>query len=172
MTSFFPNHRFVGFDHLFDELERASREKPQGYPPYNIIKESEENAVIQIAVAGFDINELDITVKENLLVISGENKNEENNYLYKGISTRNFERKFRLHEHAEVDRATLVNGILSVHITTRIPEEKKPRKISIAPVPSFTQIPQQESSPVFLTENVVGGAGADQAFDNTMASPH
>ena len=131
-----PLHRFtVGFDNidsLFDSLSRLD-ETSSSYPPYNIEKLSEDKYCITMAVAGFGEDEIDILVKENSLYISGrknETKNEEN-FLYKGIATRAFERSFELANHIRVEGAKLDKGLLSIELVKEIPESMKPRKIEI-----------------------------------------
>lgn len=139
MTTFdlSPLHRFsVGFDNidnLFDSLSRID-ETSSSYPPYNIERLSEDKYCITMAVAGFDESEIDIIVKENALYISGrknETKNEEN-FLYKGIAARTFERSFELANHIKVEGADLDKGLLSIELKKEIPEAMKPRKIEIA----------------------------------------
>ena len=131
-----PLQRFaVGFDQLFNEIDRlyANSSGNSTYPPYNIIKVDENTFKIEIAVAGFSENELDVTVENGHLVISGNitDRNNDLTYIHKGIGTRNFTRDFRLADHIEVADATLQNGLLIVTLNRIIPEEFKPRKISI-----------------------------------------
>ena len=127
----------VGFDRLMNTLDSASRvdESTFGYPPYNIEKVSEDAYRIVMAVAGFAENELDITAKENSLVISGrKDKAEEEGgvkYLHQGIANRAFERRFDLADHIKVTGAKLENGLLAVELAREIPEAMKPRTIAI-----------------------------------------
>ena len=107
-----------------------------GYPPYNIEKLGEDAYRITMAVAGFAEDELDVTVKENTLVISGQAKAEEGEesevqYLHRGIARRAFERRFELADTIKVQGAGLENGLLVISLQRVIPEEKKPRSIEI-----------------------------------------
>jgi molecular chaperone IbpA len=127
----------VGFDRLMQMLEDdfPRHANANSYPPYNIEKISNDEYHIEMAVAGFAMDDLDITVQENTLVITGarEKSKPENGeaYLYRGIATRNFTQEFKLADHIEVKNADLNNGMLSIHLKREIPEEKKPRKIAI-----------------------------------------
>jgi molecular chaperone IbpA len=124
----------VGFDRLFDEIERQfANSQPQGYPPYNVAQFDENEWAIAVAVAGFDMEDLDITLEKSVLTIEGvAPKGDENvNYLHKGIAGRNFRRQFTLADHIEVVEATLDRGILTVHLKREVPEELQPKKIEI-----------------------------------------
>jgi molecular chaperone IbpA len=124
----------VGFDRLFDFLENASRAEQDNYPPFDIEKVSDDSYRITLAVAGFKQNEIDITARQNLLVITGrkaENRNKDGNYLHVGIATRAFERRFELADFVRVENAELRDGLLSVDLIREIPEAMKPRKIEI-----------------------------------------
>lgn len=124
----------IGFDRLFDELGRtwANSSKADNYPPYNIIKVDENNWAIQVAVAGFGEDELDIERKDNVLHIKGERKaKDEQEYIHRGISARTFTRTFTLNENVEVKGATVINGILAISLEHIVPEEQKPKKIAI-----------------------------------------
>ena len=126
---------FVGFDRMFHTLdEQVNRGyNVPSYPPYNIIKLDELRHVIEVAVAGFTKDDIDITLQEGKLSIVGEhNQNiNEDNIVYKGIAERNFERSFTLAETVVVKSAELENGVLKVYLENKLPEEKKPKKISI-----------------------------------------
>jgi len=125
----------VGFDRL-QQLADAALQSDSGpnnaYPPYNI-EQLDENAYrITMAVAGFGETDLDITAKENTLVISGKLDEPEGvNYLHRGIAGRAFERRFELADHIKVAGANLVNGLLQIELAREVPEEKKPRQIAI-----------------------------------------
>jgi molecular chaperone IbpA len=124
----------IGFDHLFDELGRtwANSSKAENYPPYNIIKVDENNWAVQIAVAGFGEDEIDIERKHNVLYITGERKvKDEQEYIHRGISARSFTRTFTLNENVEIKGATVINGILAISLEHVVPEEQKPKKIQI-----------------------------------------
>lgn len=125
----------VGFDRMMNLLDSATRidEGALSYPPYNIEKLSEDDYRIVMAVAGFAEGDLDVTVKENSLVISGkkEKAEEDVNYLHRGIATRSFERRFDLADHIKVVGAKLENGLLYVDLVREIPEAMKPRSVKI-----------------------------------------
>ena len=125
----------VGFDRLANLLENASRATSQdtGYPPYNIETTGENAYRIEIAVAGFAPDELNIEVKENLLTVTGRKtaNDDARKYLHRGLAERNFERRFQLADHVEVTGASLENGLLHVELIRQIPEAQKPRRIEI-----------------------------------------
>lgn len=125
----------VGFDRLFNEMDRlySNSASNNSYPPHNIVKVDDDNFVIEIAVAGFNEDELDITIDQSQLVITGNtgDRTDSREYIHKGIGTRNFTRMFRLADHMEVNGAKLHNGLLSIEVSRIVPEELKPRKISI-----------------------------------------
>jgi len=121
----------VGFDHLFSLMERAS-DMSSGYPPYNIERSDETHYRITLAVAGFREQDLNIETRDGVLFVSGKTEETgQQNFLYRGIAGRHFERQFQLAEHVEVRGAKLQNGLLEVELERMIPEEKKPRKIMI-----------------------------------------
>ncbi|MBC3767766.1 Hsp20 family protein [Neptunicella marina] len=125
---------FIGFDHLASMIDNASRnEKQATYPPYNIELLADDKYRITMAVAGFAEPEIEIEVQENTLLVTGNKpgKDEERKFLHKGISERNFERKFQLGDHVKVLGADLQNGLLHIDLERVIPEAKKPRKIEI-----------------------------------------
>ena len=129
----------VGFDRMSRLMESALQLEgaAKGYPPYNIVKMDENQYRIEIAVAGFSTDEIDITAKGNKLVISGHISGDaDGDYLHKGIATRDFSREFALAETVEVSTANIVNGLLTVDLVNVIPDEKKPRKIDIGTVSS------------------------------------
>ena len=122
----------IGFDQLFQEFDSIQKENTTVYPPHNVVKLTEDSYVIELAVAGFAEPELDIETVENSLVITGEKSDkDEREYAHKGISARKFTRRFTLAEHVVVSGASLQNGILSICLERQVPEEKKPRKITI-----------------------------------------
>ena len=129
-----PNFRsFVGFDSLFDELEKVSNFKENSYPAYNIEKTGDLSYEITIALAGFKETQLNIELEQNVLTISTLNEEplENRNYIHKGIATRAFTKQFRLAENVEVDNASFENGLLVVKLHKNIPEADLPRKIEI-----------------------------------------
>ena len=126
----------VGFDRVFDLLDSvAANSSGNGYPPYNIEKAGDDAYRIVMAVAGFADNELNVTQKENELLVTGQTapvaEGEEKQFLYRGIAGRNFERRFQLADHVKVQGAKLANGLLTIELVREIPEEKKPRAITI-----------------------------------------
>lgn len=123
----------VGFDQLQSLLDSVTREAGSPtYPPYNIERLGESDYRISMAVAGFAESDLALEVKQNVLTISGKRAEPENaNYLHQGIAGRSFERRFQLADHVEVKGATLENGLLHVDLVRQIPEQLKPRRISI-----------------------------------------
>ena len=133
----------VGFDRVFDLLDSvASQSGTNGYPPYNIEKAGDNAYRIVMAVAGFAEAELNVTQKENELLVTGQTQNNQDDkqYLYRGIAGRNFERRFQLADHVKVTGAKLANGLLTIELQREIPEEKKPRAIPVqAETPALTQ---------------------------------
>ena len=130
-----PIQRFaVGFDQLFNDMDRmmSTQQTNSTYPPYNIVRVDSDNFIIEIAVAGFSEDELDISVDQGQLIITGSTiDSDERTYLHKGIGTRNFTRTFRLDHFIEVGEASIRDGLLIVNLTRVIPEDLKPRKIAI-----------------------------------------
>ncbi len=125
----------VGFDRMFDELARtAGSLNATNYPPYNIVRTAEHEYDIEIAVAGFEADELDVELQNGELTVKGENKAEAQrvgNYLHQGIASRNFTRKFALADHVEVRGVTVRNGIMTIKLEVVVPEHEKPKKIAI-----------------------------------------
>ena len=134
----FPRSHFIGFDHVWSEIERLSEMSDNKlFPPHNVVKHDESTFSIELALAGYSRDNLEIEVKEGnaLLVISGDNRvseDEDREYLHRGISGKKFTRTFRLSEHVVVDGADFVNGLLVINLRVEVPEEKRPRKISIS----------------------------------------
>ena len=131
----------IGFDRLFDEMERKFANSPNsnGYPPYNIVQIDENEYMITLAVAGFGMDNLEITKDGNILTIEGTSpKGGENvNYLHKGIAGRNFRREFTLADHVEVVQASLELGMLNIHLKREVPEALQPKKIAIKDFDGF-----------------------------------
>ncbi len=126
----------VGFDRMMKMLDSANRvsESEFSYPPYNIEKTGEDAYQVTMAVAGFSENDLDITVKESSLVVTGKKakaEDKEAKYLHRGIATRAFERRFDLADHIRVTGARMENGLLFIDLVREIPEAMKPRTIHI-----------------------------------------
>ena len=143
-VDFAPLYRSaIGFDRLASLIEAASKaEGPNGYPPYNIETVGENAYRIELAVAGFKADELDIQVKENLLTVTGRKtaNDEGRQYLHRGLAERNFDRRFQLADYVLVTGADLSDGLLSISLKRELPEALKPRKIEIAQAKSSTLI--------------------------------
>lgn len=137
-VDFSPLYRStVGFDRLFTMLDSLSQpDGGQTYPPYNIERTGNDAYRISMAVAGFSEDEISIEAHRNVLTVKGEKteteNSEESEVLYRGIASRAFERRFQLADHVEVKGAELKNGLLHIELVRNIPEEMKPRRISIA----------------------------------------
>ena len=134
---FTPLHRFaVGFDRMQRQLDAAlthGNDQAAAYPPYNIEMADEDSYRVTMAVAGFSSDDLDITVKEGTLYVSGTSSRDEEGvkYLHRGIAGRSFERRFQLAEHIEIVGASLADGLLHIDLKREIPEAMKPRTIAI-----------------------------------------
>ena len=125
----------VGFDRVFDELNRVQSTSQSNYPPYNIRKGNEEDSyLIELAVAGFGKDDLSVMVKENNLTIEGDISHKDSAFVHQGISQRKFSRNFVLAEDVLVKGSDLSNGILSIFLERVVPEEKKDRTINIGKV--------------------------------------
>jgi len=135
----------IGFDNLFTQIADVNSTKTQNYPPYNIIKKSDENYVIELAVSGFSINDLMIELKENILKVTGEKDEMDRDYIHKGIGARSFERKFTLAADLVVQDAEIIDGILVINLELIIPDHKKARTIDIGQ-------PKKSKKKQFLTE--------------------
>ncbi len=124
----------VGFDRLFDMLDQSTQIEPMtNWPPYNIEKAGEDQYVITMAIAGFSPDEIELTQKENLLLVTGQKKGSEEGrqYLHRGIATRAFKQTFNLADHVKVTGASLDNGLLTIQLVREVPEALKPRRIEI-----------------------------------------
>jgi molecular chaperone IbpA len=137
----------IGFDRLTRLADAAARldGASLSYPPYNIAATDENAYRVTMAVAGFGSDDLEITLKENELLVAGNARKEDETteYLHRGIARRAFERRFQLADHIRVAGASLDNGLLHVDLVREIPEEKKPRKIEIAQGPGPKTIDQK-----------------------------
>ena len=125
----------VGFDHMFDQLGRYVTDNvtSTGFPPYNIRKDGENNFVIEMALAGFNKKDIEIEVEDGTLSIRSikEDTSEADSEIYRGIAYRKFVRKFTLADAVVVNGAKLENGMLTIDLERVIPEEKKPRTITV-----------------------------------------
>ena len=132
------NRALVGFDRIFDDMERRfANQIASNYPPYNICRLQENLYEIEIAVTGFEKSEITVTVEQEKLTIVGQrNKNEDTTaeFLHRGLALRDFERTFTLAEHMKIISAQIKNGILQIRIERIVPEEMKPRVIDVVEV--------------------------------------
>lgn len=142
MTNFDPfslldSKFFVGYEPMlkrFNEVSQNFAKSIPNYPPYNIVKVDENKYVIEMAVAGFGKHNLDLEFQDGTLVISGNsavNKEDDGEFLFKGIADRAFTRKFSLADTVEIKNAELINGMLKIWLENIIPDSKKPKKIDI-----------------------------------------
>ena len=127
----------VGMDRMFRDLEQFSNSyvaSSTGYPPYNIEQVDDGKWVISMAIAGFGEEDIEVSQKERNLTVKGKikNKDDDNDFVHRGIANRSFERTFRLGEHVLVKNATLKNGMLAIDLEQEIPEEEKPKVIPIS----------------------------------------
>ncbi len=131
----YPRGSFIGFEELFKQLEGASVQQNNLYPPHNIVKYDDTRYGIELAVAGFTEKDLDIEYDKNTLYIKCKSTSDETatkkEYIHRGISQKKFVRSFRLAEHIEVTSAELIDGILTINLEHVVPENLKPRKINI-----------------------------------------
>jgi molecular chaperone IbpA len=132
----------IGFDRLARLMNAAASEAP-GYPPYNIEKTGEDSYRLTMAVAGFAPGDIDVTVQDNTLTVTGRaaNNGTEAKVLYRGIAGRAFERRFALADHIVVENASLQNGLLHVGLKRVVPEQLKPRRITVT-TPEVATAPQ------------------------------
>ena len=123
---------FIGFDDMLNKMHQVNK-NTSNYPPYNLIKTGEDSYLIEIAVAGFDEDDFDVELHDNVLTIKANvvDNDNETKYIHKGIATRSFERKFTLADTIVVEGASLNNGMLTLKLQNVIPDEKKPKKILI-----------------------------------------
>lgn len=147
-TALYP--QFVGFDQIFNELERlvdgSAPTRNTSFPPHNIIKLDDNKYVVEMAVAGFGQDEVDVEIQDGTLIVKGEKKDQtEVDYIYRGIATRSFTKSIRLNDTIEVRGAQFKDGILKIGLENVIPEHKKPRKIEFSKELNF-------SSPKLLQE--------------------
>jgi molecular chaperone IbpA len=136
--SFGPlHHATLGFERLFNDIEKMldsnSTKAISTFPPHNILKLDDSHYIVELAVAGFSKDEIDITVDDGNLVIKGEKEEKESDvqYLHKGIGTRSFTKTLRIADTVEVKGAEFKDGILKIGLENIIPEHKKPKKIEI-----------------------------------------
>ena len=128
--------QFVGFDTLFNELNEMAARKEPNFPAYNIAKDDEEHYRIEVALAGFSINDISIETEKGVLKIEANKSNERAHYIHQGIAQRGFSKMFRLAENIKVDDAQFVDGILTVALHREIPEADRPQKVAITNGPT------------------------------------
>lgn len=147
----YPRNAFLGFDHIFDQLENIHNHAKDTYPPHNVVKYDNMNYDIELAVAGFNQDHIDIEVKDHVLTITGDRpqRRDPDSYVHKGISARRFKKSYRLSEYTEVTGAKMMDGILTVRLEVILPEEKRPRKIEIG---KFNEVINDKSTKELLTE--------------------
>jgi molecular chaperone IbpA len=126
----------VGFDRLFEMLENSTpAANSENYPPFDLLKVGENEYRIELAVAGFKPDEIDITAQQNVLIVTGRKTDETDDrgsdYIYRGIANRSFERRFALADHIQVRGADLREGLLAIDLLREVPEAMKPKKIEI-----------------------------------------
>ena len=135
MLDLFKDPFFIGIDRELDRFRHASEvAAKQSYPPYDLVRIDDDNYTLTLAVAGFAKQEIDISVENNTLTVTGEAISDDTDdieYLHKGIAMRKFTRTFALGEYMEVVSAEINNGLLYISIRREIPEEKKPKQITI-----------------------------------------
>lgn len=162
MAELNPLYRtLVGFDRIASLMDQASRlDAAPGYPPFNVEQVGEDAFRIELAVAGFALDDLTIEYKQNSLIVAGVRKQPEGqrNFLHRGIAERSFERRFGLADHVLVAAAKLENGLLIIDLVRELPEVLKPRKIAIGDV---------TASPVKTKSKVVESQAAN---DETEAA--
>jgi len=134
----------LGFESMLRDIESIMQNSVETvsdkFPPHNIIKVNDTHYMVELAIAGFDEKEIDITVKDGLMTVKGEKQQTDNevSYLHKGIGTRSFSKTIRLADTIEVQGAAFKNGILSIGLENIIPESKKPKKIEIGTLKNFS----------------------------------
>ena len=124
----------IGFDRLFDLMDESLRFEPEDhYPPCNIVRTGENTYRISLAVAGFKPEQVNVTVNQNMLIVSAtaDDKQDKGEYLYRGIAGRSFERRFNLADYVVVKGASIDDGLLQIELERELPETMKPRRIEI-----------------------------------------
>ena len=149
---------FIGYDNILRKMsadlakDTAWASAQTNFPPYNIRKVDDSKYVIEMAVAGFGKQDIEITLEEDKLIIRGDSKSDDGEYLFKGLAARAFQRQFTLNDQVVVNNASMMNGILKVFLERIIPEHKKPRKIQIEDEATTVSNYIAHSQPQLLTE--------------------
>lgn len=127
------NRAGIGFDRILGILDGLANDAGCSFPPYDIEKTGEDSFRLTLALAGYGESDISLETEEDVLTVTGSRKEdgEKREYLYRGIASRSFERKFRLADHVEVKAATISNGLLAIDLAREVPEAKKPRKVEI-----------------------------------------
>ena len=120
---------FLGFEDAFEMLDTVTSKSE--YPPYNIERVSDDEYILEMAIAGFKKDDINISVEKNILKVQGASDKKDANYVHKGLATRKFQKAFHLAEHMEVGSAKSEDGILKINLVRNIPEEEKPKIIEI-----------------------------------------
>ena len=151
----YPRNAFLGFDHIFDRLESIQAHAKDTYPPHNVVKVNQMNYIVELAVAGFNEEHIDLEVKDHVLTITGDRpqRRSQDEYVHKGISARKFSKSYRLSEYTEVTGAEMKDGILTVNLEVILPEEKRPRKIKINSNYEENNDSNSTTEPEILREN-------------------
>ena len=128
-----PRQAFIGFDRIFDQLESIHSQAKDTYPPHNVVRESEFQYIVELAVAGFTEQDISLEVKDHILTVTAqrEQRRDQSKYMHKVISARKFKKSFRLSEYTEVRGAEMKDGILAIGLEVVLPEEKRPQTIQI-----------------------------------------
>lgn len=122
---------FIGWDSFFKDIEKMPR-STSNYPPYDLVKFNDDTYMIELALAGFSKDDIEVSQEKNNLIIKGNIEDDgQENYIHKGIATRSFTRTFSLAEHIEIKHVTWLNGILAVTLVRNVPESQKPKTFKI-----------------------------------------
>jgi molecular chaperone IbpA len=143
---------FIGFDDGFNRIAKIHDDLTKNipnYPPYNIKKTGDNTYVIELAVAGFAKQDIEVTLDDNKLTVTGNTHDAEDTFLFKGIANRAFTRSFAIDDKIEIQDAALVNGMLKIALEKIIPEHKKPKKIEVK---DTTEPKAKKSTKQYLTE--------------------
>jgi len=147
---------FVGFDDTYNRLSKMHDDMTKyvpNYPPYNIKKVADNKYVIELAVAGFAKQDIEITLEDNKLIVKGNAQDDCDNFVFKGIANRAFTRAFALDDQIEIKDAAMFNGMLKIALERIIPEHRKPRKIEVKDEPSTVSEFAAQNKPQFLAED-------------------
>ena len=131
----------IGYDRLFDQINNTQLlDNQDGYPPYDIVRTGQESFRVSLAVAGFSPNDIVVTAQANLLTVAGRSAGgADQEYIYQGIASRPFEKRFSLADHVEVEGASLENGLLQIELVRKLPDSMKPRRVDIGTGKSTAQ---------------------------------